>query len=274
MLQLHKLYIELTRRCNLKCAHCINGAARDALISEECLNKTFNVFDNIDWLVFGGGEPLLNIESLAMAVHHIIFQRIKVNRIFISTNGCCQNIDSDATIDLLSRIKYLCCNEFKLQLSNTQFHRESREERETQIYLSFKEKLNTHGISFIEYNETKDNDLIPEGRAEENELVSEWMLGQVLANFFNLLRIDDFIVKFLPHTPLYITCEGELLVNCHAYNNRSQFFIAHINELQASADPQALLLNRLERMHLLRYKTYDEYQHEKEMEELLEIWYH
>jgi hypothetical protein len=274
MLQLHKLYIELTRRCNLKCAHCSNGAAQDALISEECLNRTFNVFDNIDWLVFGGGEPLLNIEGLAMAVHHIIFQRIKINRIFISTNGCCQNIDSDATIDLLLRIKYLCCNEFTLQLSNTQFHRESREECETQTYLSFKEKLSARGISFIEYNDMKDKDIIPEGRAEENDLVSAWTSDQVLVNFFILLRIDDFIVKFLPHTLLYITCEGELLVNCHAYNTRSQLFIAHINELLASADPQALLLNRLERMNLLRYKTYDEYQHEKEMEELLEIWYH
>jgi hypothetical protein len=274
MLQLHKLYIELTRRCNLKCAHCINGSAQDVLISEEYLNKTFNVFDNIDWLIFGGGEPLLNIDGLAMAVRHIVFQRIKINHILISTNGCCQNIDSDATIDLLSRIKYLCCNDLKLQLSNTQFHRESREERETKTYLSFKEKLSARGILFVEYNDMKYEDMIKEGRVVENNLLSEWTPHQVLANFFTLLRIDDFIVKFLPYTPLYITCEGDLVVNCHAYNNRSQFFIAHINELLASADPQALLLNRLERMNLLRYKTYDEYQHDKEIEELLEIWYH
>jgi hypothetical protein len=86
---------------------------------EEYLDKTFKVFDNFDWLVFGGGEPLLDIKSLSTVVNHI----------FISTNGCCHNVDSDEMMELLLQIKYLCCNDLSLQLSNTRFHRESRKKQ-------------------------------------------------------------------------------------------------------------------------------------------------
>lgn len=110
-------------------------------------------------------------------------------------------------------------------------------------------------------------------RAVKNKLVSPWVKYQYSDNTVEVLRKDGFVVKFLPAVPLYLSCEGDLIVNCHAYNNRKQFFIANINEFMTASDPQNLLLNRLEQLKLLEYKTYEEYRHEKEMEELLEIWY-
>jgi hypothetical protein len=231
------------------------------------------VFDNFDWLVFGGGEPLLDIDSLSMTINHIIFQHVKVSHIFISTNGCCHNIDSDEIMELLLQIKYLCCNDLNLQLSNTRFHRESRNKREEKRYLSFKEKLNARYISYSEYNDIKYDEITPEGRAVKNKLTSPWVKYQYLDNAVEVLCKDGFVVKFLPPIPLYLSCEGDLIVSCHAYNNRKQFFIANINEFITAPDPQALLLNRLEQLKLLEYKTYEKYLHEKEIEKLFEIWY-
>ncbi len=86
---LNDLAIETTRRCNLKCGHCMRGEAQDIDISKEIVDM---ILDNeeivrIHHLCFSGGEPTLNPEIIIYAIDKIISERKNVLEIVTVTNG-------------------------------------------------------------------------------------------------------------------------------------------------------------------------------------------
>jgi MoaA/NifB/PqqE/SkfB family radical SAM enzyme len=272
MPSLYKLYIELTRKCNLTCAHCLNGRAQNKDISEEYLYKVFSVFNEMDWLVLGGGEPFLNLKGMYETTKQIIDQNVKVNHIFISTNGCCENIDTNEIMELLLHVKSLCRDTFILQLSNTQYHLDSKSERQHARYRSFKDKLNDYGIQYIEYNHIKETDVIPEGNAKNNAL-SSYFFHNLPGNQITALCRDSILIKFIKDGLLHITCDGGVAVNCHSYENIPDFTIALLDEFVESVFPGKLLVDRLVESNLIQYKDYEDFLREKEIEDLVEIWY-
>lgn len=58
------LTIELTRRCNMSCEHCLRGDAQNVTISEEIIDKIFEDTENCLQLYVAGGEPLLEPDRL------------------------------------------------------------------------------------------------------------------------------------------------------------------------------------------------------------------
>ena len=54
-----RLDLELTRRCNLACRHCYNGAAQDVDITSAMLDRLLNQTAEIGQLIIKGGETLL-----------------------------------------------------------------------------------------------------------------------------------------------------------------------------------------------------------------------
>jgi MoaA/NifB/PqqE/SkfB family radical SAM enzyme len=272
MPSLYKLYIELTRKCNLTCAHCLKGCAQNKDISEEYLYKAFYLFNKMDWLVLGGGEPFLNLKGIYETVHQIIDQNVKVNHIFISTNGCCENIDTNDVMDLLLQLKSLCRDSLILQLSNTQYHKDSKSEQQHACYQYFKDKLYEYKIQYIEYNHIKEIDLVPEGNAKNN-LLSSCFFHNIPVNQITALCKDTVLIEFIKDGLLYITCDGDVAVDCHSYENIPDFTIASLDEFVESVYPGKLLLDRLAESNLIQYKDYVDFLHEKEIEELVEIWY-
>ncbi len=89
MYALHDLAIETTRRCNLRCGHCMRGEAQNIDISKEIVDM---VLDNdeiarIDHICFSGGEPTLNPEIIIYAIDKIISERKNVFEVVTVTNG-------------------------------------------------------------------------------------------------------------------------------------------------------------------------------------------
>lgn len=71
IVNLSSIYLEITRRCNLNCKHCLRGDPRDNDMSKEqidrildCLGFCFNFF-------IGGGEPFLAKESVLYLLEQI-----------------------------------------------------------------------------------------------------------------------------------------------------------------------------------------------------------
>ena len=63
------LVVEVTRRCKLKCAHCLRGPAQnkdmDAFFFRNVIERfTNSELFNVGCLTLTGGEPLLNISVL------------------------------------------------------------------------------------------------------------------------------------------------------------------------------------------------------------------
>ena len=83
----NELCLEVTRRCNMGCAHCLRGDAQDVDVSHTIIDEIFNQVDGIGQVTFTGGEPSLNISAI-----RYFFQRAeRTNKMprsfFVATNG-------------------------------------------------------------------------------------------------------------------------------------------------------------------------------------------
>lgn len=53
-----QLCLEVTRRCNMGCAHCLRGDAQDVDISHAIIDEIFNQVDGIGQVTFTVGSHL------------------------------------------------------------------------------------------------------------------------------------------------------------------------------------------------------------------------
>lgn len=92
---LHDLAIETTRRCNMKCEHCMRGESQNIDAPKEIIDLILNndEIKRIDHICFSGGEPTLNSNIIIYAINKIIAENIDVLEIVMVTNGQIFNKD-------------------------------------------------------------------------------------------------------------------------------------------------------------------------------------
>lgn len=88
----YNLILEVTRRCNMNCKHCLRGNAENQDMTTEVLEKTLQHFDYISSITFTGGEPTLNLPIIQHTLDYCKKHNITVETFFIATNGK-ENID-------------------------------------------------------------------------------------------------------------------------------------------------------------------------------------
>ena len=81
------LVIELTRRCNLHCAHCLRGDAQDVNISTAVIDRIVSNVDNCRRFAFTGGEPFLALNELEYFIDRIISANVHTELLSVVTNG-------------------------------------------------------------------------------------------------------------------------------------------------------------------------------------------
>ena len=86
-MHVNTLTLELTRKCNLKCEHCLRGNAQNKSMSEQTMLQIFNHIDSVDTLSIGGGEPSLAIKELECLYNVLVQTNTQVQDIFLVTNG-------------------------------------------------------------------------------------------------------------------------------------------------------------------------------------------
>lgn len=82
-----RLYLEVTRRCNMTCAHCMRGDAQDRVMSRQVVDTTLDQVSEIGTLLLTGGEPFLVPGIIDYIIDGIIERDIPIRRIHIVTNG-------------------------------------------------------------------------------------------------------------------------------------------------------------------------------------------
>ena len=55
------LMIEVTRKCNLKCKHCMRGDAQNFELSYEAIDNLLDRMNGVQMLAFTGGEPPVSV---------------------------------------------------------------------------------------------------------------------------------------------------------------------------------------------------------------------
>lgn len=127
-LEIERLSIEITRRCNMKCSHCMRGNARNTDINPAYITNILKHTQNIGYLNLTGGEPSMNVEAIRFVLNNLKRRKIPVGSFHIVTNGS-QTSMSDEFIEISKKLyayqqeeshpEQLDC---MLEMSNDRFH--------------------------------------------------------------------------------------------------------------------------------------------------------
>ena len=196
------LVIELTRKCNLQCCHCLRGCAENKTISDEILNATFKTLKNtyISGICLSGGEPSLVPDRIFKIIELAKKHNVEFGSFYIATNA---KVISDEFLKAMLEL-YLYCDEkseCRLAISNDLYHEYEWEENI--------EKLKA--FTFTRKKEQQDNNeynkLINDGYASVN--YSECNLREESLYTIEYDECNKFIDSII-----YINCKGNILPSC------------------------------------------------------------
>ena len=81
------IFIEVTRRCNLKCQHCFRGDAQEVDIEPATIDALMEQAARIYSLSFTGGEPTLNVSAMQHTLDTLQSHGIPLHSVEVATNG-------------------------------------------------------------------------------------------------------------------------------------------------------------------------------------------
>lgn len=79
--------VEITRRCNTKCDHCLRGKMQPVDIKAEYLREFFSRTTNIDHLILTGGEPTMAVQKIRDVASFISIMNVQVKYVGMIING-------------------------------------------------------------------------------------------------------------------------------------------------------------------------------------------
>ena len=153
MLNIVNLSLEVTKRCNFKCRHCLRGEAREEDLDLNVINKLFKKGVIVQNLEFTGGEVFMVPDLFHKIVDRIISSGAIVTHANIVTNGTCYTKQIEQDLRRLSIFISRCesmvpganyKNPISLELSNDEYHEEQFEiikNNNPKLYNQYKENL-------------------------------------------------------------------------------------------------------------------------------------
>jgi len=84
---LNQLTVEVTRRCNMACGHCLRGDAENVDLTGMDIDSVLDQTEAIGRLILTGGEPTLNMGAIQHIANGIARRGIPLMRVQIITNG-------------------------------------------------------------------------------------------------------------------------------------------------------------------------------------------
>lgn len=158
-MKLEVFNIEVTRKCNMSCKHCMRGDAQAFSVDIEKLEHFLvnNEITNIRLLNFVGGEPTLALDELYAIREMLNELNIEVGSFFMYING--KEIPRDF-IEFCMQM-YLYCtknNETAIIVSQSDWHEEYNKEQFDRLAI----------LKFVGFqNKLTEENLVKEGRAKD-----------------------------------------------------------------------------------------------------------
>ena len=199
---LEHFYIEVTRRCNMKCNHCLRGQAENIDLEIEDINKLFDNLNikNINTLTITGGEPTLNPKAILLILKKIISKGIIVDNFNMVINGSNYN---QILIDGLNEF-YKYCKGVNLICSRDQYHRQPKED--------VLKKYKRLPYFICNYVELSNQEIIQIGRARENKLGTKESYNDTIKKF-NYCKQNNYPITYdidnnIKLKQLYLSSKG------------------------------------------------------------------
>src|SRR6056297_2975705 len=101
-MELEILILELTRRCNMACKHCLRGKQQTEDMSRKTVHDFFSQIDCIQGLTLSGGEPSIAPHVIQEVAKEITMAGVDVQNFYIVTNG---KVVSDAFLSSIEAMR-------------------------------------------------------------------------------------------------------------------------------------------------------------------------
>ena len=194
---INDLVIEVTRKCDMRCSHCLRGMAQNKDMDYSIIDKVLSEVRSIGGVTFTGGEPTLGIKAIKYFIKRAKELGTYIGYFYVVSNGKKQSISlAKALIDLYSMCdeREMCC----LCVSRDQFHDSGND---TPLYeaLSFYNKEERKGKIPFEA-------LLNEGMAYLNGYGTR----EVKHDGFDIEEDDELRVDNL----VYISSNGSVVDGC------------------------------------------------------------
>ena len=103
-LPFRRIMFEITRRCNLRCAHCFRGDPQNVDISEEIIDKTLDQISSCLSFDVTGGEPFLVPDKLEYLVDGIIKKKMRFTSFSLVVNGTILDERAQRSVAAINRL--------------------------------------------------------------------------------------------------------------------------------------------------------------------------
>ena len=233
------LIIEITRRCQLECPHCLRGPAQEQNINYFDMERTVKQFDTIGCITFTGGEPSLNPEAIKHFLGICKKFNISVDSFYIATNAV------EATKDFLLAVfeLYLYCedNEMSsLDISNDEFHYGQFGIKDLEAF-KFTRKKYKDGERTQTYDREGTGHLINEGNYFDNYNDGRVNHPEVIGN------MDQDLFEESGHIGneirLMLNCNGDIILGCDwSYESQEDHILCNSSDSIHTAIAAALVV--------------------------------
>lgn len=196
-----RLMIELTRRCNMACKHCLRGEPENIDIDPKDIDTLFSKVDSIYSIGLSGGEPSLVPELIEKVVESAKKHNVDIYNFYIATNG--KKITPEFVLSVLKLYSYCLENEISaLDYSNDEYHDNLSPES-----LALLDGLKFFGKKYFTKNSEekyKYEALIRQGRASS--------LGvNTRENFGEEILVED---ETISEATIYLNALGQIILGC------------------------------------------------------------
>lgn len=207
--------IEVTRRCNMCCAHCLRGDAQDLDIKSEYIDKFFDKFRpgaSIGTITFTGGEIALNLAAIWYTLEAVKRRNINVYAFYMVTNGKAVNKMPELASVSLAWWAYCNASDYceedycGVAISGDEFH----EDIDDDAYLILS------GLNYFRKFDKKTDfsrtALINEGRAKEISS-SAYQKSEPEDLYLDVTRVSKDLLD-ISGASLYLNAKGNIVVGC------------------------------------------------------------
>lgn len=210
------LVVEGTRKCNMKCPHCLRGNSQRVDMDTRVADIITRQLSSIYCITFTGGEPSLNTKIIREFQYVFMFNDCSVNRFWVTTNARFYKEDfADALTDLYSICdeRDECC----LTISGDQYHFcQSRKAVDKYSELEF--------FSDERMRMLRDDAIINEGYAKKNQFGVRKLIPNRRITEYN--QCDDTL---LISDMIYINALGDVLLDCDmSYQTQKKHTLGNI----------------------------------------------
>lgn len=222
--------IEITRKCNMVCDHCLRGKAQNMEISDEILDMFFSKVESIGELTITGGEPSLAPHKIEKIIELAKKHGVSIENFYIATNG--KQVSPAFMAAVVKLYCYCSDNEMSvLHLSNDIYHDDVDHDN-----LKMLEVFKFFGRKFGDDGESGDYEPIYEGRAKDNSLGGR----DVPISSGEYGSMDEFVNEYGTgmEAEIYLNCRGNVVYGCnwsYKSQNAKKQVICHVNDLSLEA---------------------------------------